>query len=87
MPCGTRGLIRHGQTSSYTNIRAAQITTHRQQVPTITGPHYVRVCVCVFRVLSLSGLTRELQQAGASLSCSADREVLIYSADATRNHM
>ncbi|KAF0305355.1 Cytochrome b-c1 complex subunit 2, mitochondrial [Amphibalanus amphitrite] len=33
------------------------------------------------------GLTRELQQLGASLACSADREVLIYSADATRNHM
>lgn len=33
------------------------------------------------------GLTRELQQVGGSLSCSADREVLIYSADATRNHV
>jgi len=33
------------------------------------------------------GLTRRLQQVGSSLTCSADREVLIYSADATRNHM
>ncbi|XP_037073893.1 cytochrome b-c1 complex subunit 2, mitochondrial-like [Pollicipes pollicipes] len=33
------------------------------------------------------GLTRQLQQVGGSLTCTVDREVLIYSADATRNHM